>query len=155
MNPTLFVLLALLPSPADSLDACALYTRAEVAAFAGEKTTKPRAFSVNPATQSSCTTGTVSDKWTVKVYLERAPDKETQKLALDALKKVGLKPVSGLGDEAWWGQVSPTKGQFHVIIGLTMVSIQTYGDAPGAGTQEKTRPIADVVIQRYKERYAR
>ena len=155
MNPVVFALVALLPQSADSLDACSLFTRAEVAAFAREKTTKPRAFSVNPATHSSCTTGTVNDKWTVKVYIERAPDKEVQKLSLDALKKVGLKPVSGLGDEAWWGQVGPTNGQFHVIIGLTMVSIQTWGDAPGAGTQEKTRPIADVVIQRYKERYAR
>jgi hypothetical protein len=140
--------------PADSLDACGLYTREDIAAFAGESTKKPRAFTTNPAMHSSCTTETSTGKWTVKVYIERWADKEIKKLSLDALKKVGgLKPVSGLGDEAYWGQVSPTKGQYHVIIGLTMVSIQTYGKAPGAGTPEKTRPIADAVIARYKERY--
>jgi hypothetical protein len=156
MLPLLASLVVALPhSTADSLDACALYTRDEVAAFAGEeKTKKPRAFSANPA-HSSCTTESISGKWFVKVYIERSPDKQTLQLSLDALKKVGgLKPVSGLGEEAYWGQVSPTKGQFHVIVGTTMVSIQTYGKADGAGTMDKTRPIADQVIQRYKQRYA-
>ena len=141
---------------ADSLDACALYTREEVAAFAGEeKAKKPRAFSIDPAVHSSCTTETSSGQWTVKVYIERSPDAAGLKLKLDALKKVGgLKPVSGLGQEAYWGQVSPTNGQFHVIVGTTIVSIQTWGKAEGAGTMAKTRPIADQVIQRYKQRYA-
>ena len=142
------------PLPADSLDACGLFTREEVTALAGENARKPRAFSTNPAMHSSCTTTSSTGKWTVKVYIERSPDAQVQKMALDALKKVGgLQPVSGLGDQAWWGQLSPTNGQFHVIIGLTMVSIQTWGEAPGAGTPEKTRPIADIVIKRYRERY--
>jgi hypothetical protein len=144
------------PSPTDSLDACGLFTREEVAALAGENAKKPRAFSTNPSMHSSCTTATATGKWTVKVYIERSPDAQVQKLSLDALKKVGgLQSVSGLGDQAFWGQVSPTNGQFHVIIGLTMVSIQTWGEAPGAGTQEKTRPIADLVVKRYKERYGK
>jgi len=148
--------LALAASSADSLDACALYTRDEVAAFAGEeKAKKPRAFSIDPAVHSSCTTETSSGKWTVKVYIERSPDQAGLKLKLDALKKVGgLKPVSGLGEEAYWGQVGAANGQFHVIIGTTMVSIQTWGKAEGAGTMARTRPIADQVIQRYKQRYA-
>ena len=149
-------------APADSLDACGLYTRDEVAALAGEGARRPRAFTINPATHSSCTTSTSTGKWTVKVYIERAPGREEMQMALNALKGVAtsqtsqpLKPVSGLGDEAYWGQISPTNGQFHVVIATTMISIQTWGEAPGAGTMEKTRPIADLVIKRYKERYGK
>ena len=46
-------------------------------------------------------------------------------------------------------------GQFHVIVGTTMVSIQTFGKGPGAGTMDLTRPIADLVIKRYKERFGK
>ena len=146
---------------ADSLDACSLYTREEVAKLAGETARKPRTFTINPAMHSSCTTATSTGKWTVKVYIERSPTKEDLQMKLKALKGVvtsqtsqALKPVSGLGDEAYWGQVGPTNGQFHVVIATTMVSIQTWGEAAGAGTLEKTRPIANLVIARYKERYA-
>ena len=141
-------------APADSLDACGLYTRDEVAALAGEAAKKPRSFTINPATHSSCTTASSTGKWTVKVYIERSASNEALQASLKALKRVGsLKPVSGLGNEAYWGQVGPTNGQFHVVMGTTMVSIQTWGEAPGAGTTEKTRPIADLVVKRYKERY--
>jgi len=34
-----------------------------------------------------------------------------------------------------------------------MIGIHMSGKGPSAGTMEKTRPIADVVIKRYKERY--
>lgn len=149
-------------TPADSLDACGLYTREEVAALAGEAAKKPRAFSINPATHSSCTTATSSGKLTVKVYIEGYPDKQALQMSLKALKGVvtnetskALKPVPGLGEDAYWGQVGPTNGQFHVVVGTTMVSIQTWGSAPGAGTIEKTRPIADIVVKRYKERYGK
>jgi hypothetical protein len=149
------------PIAPDSLDACGLYTREDVAALAGESTKKPRTFTIDPAMHSSCTTETSSGKLTVKVYIERASSKEMMQTKLKTLKGVvtnttsqALKPVSGLGDEAYWGQIGPTNGQFHVVIATTMVSIQTWGKAPGAGTMEKTRPIADLVIKRYKERYA-
>jgi hypothetical protein len=144
---------------ADSLDACGLYPRDEVAKFAGEQKSKmPRAFTINPSVHSSCSTE--SGNWTIKVYLERSTTKEDLAMKLKALKGVvknetssALKPVSGLGDEAYWGQISPTNGQFHVVVGLTLVNIQTFGRAPGAGTMEKTRPIADIVVQRYKAKY--
>ena len=99
-------------TPADSLDACGLYTRNEVAKFAGEAARRPRTFTVNPATHASCTTATSTGQWTVKVYIERASSKEVLRMSLKALKGVAkgqtsqaLKPVSGLGDEAYWGQV--------------------------------------------------
>jgi hypothetical protein len=146
--------------PADSLDACGLFSREEVEKLAGESARKPRTFTINPATHSSCTTTSSTSRLTVKVYIERMPSKDALKMNLNALKGVAksqttqaLKPVSGLGDEAYWGQIDPTNGQFHVIVGTTMVSIQTWGKGPGAGTMDKTRPIADVVIKRYKERY--
>jgi len=41
----------------------------------------------------------------------------------------------------------------HRSAGTTMIGIHMSGKAPSAGTMEKTRPIADVVIKRYKERY--
>jgi len=165
MMPTLLVLslaTSVGTAPADSLDACGLYTREEVATLAGEAAKKPRAFTINPATHSSCTTATSSGKLTVKVYIEGYPDKEALQMSLKALKGVvtnetskALKPVTGLGSEAYWGQVGPTNGQFHVVVGTTMVSIQTWGSGPGAGTIEKTRPIADLVVKRYKERYGK
>jgi len=81
-------------------------------------------------------------------------------MSLKALKGVAknetsqsLKPISGLGDEAYWGQVGPTNGQFHVVVGTTMINIQTWGKPDGAGTMEQTRPIADLVVKRYKDRY--
>jgi len=145
-------------SRADSLDACGLYTRDEVQKFAGEDTNRPREFTINPAMHSSCTTST--DNWTIKVFIERSTNKAALQDKLKALKGVAkgttsqaLKPVSGLGEEAYWGQVGPTNGMFHVVVGSKLVNIQTWGKAPGAGTMEKTRPIADVVIKRYKERY--
>ena len=134
----------------------------EVAALAGESARKPRAFTINPATHNSCTTSTSTGEWTVKVNIEQSQSTEDLQLALKTLKGVAtsqtsqpLKPVSGLGDEAYWGQISPTNGQFHVVIATTMISIQIWGDAPGAGTMEKTRPIADLVIKRYKEHYGK
>jgi hypothetical protein len=158
MLPILLAALVISAPPvtrADSLDACALYTREEVGKFAGAATKKPRVFTIDPATHSSCSTE--AGQWTIKVYLERSATKSDLDLKLKLLKGVvkketpsSLKPVSGLGDEAYWGQIGPTNGQFHVVVGLTMVNIQTFGKAPGAGTMEKTRPIADVVVARYK-----
>ena len=143
---------------ADSLDSCGLYTRDEVAKFAGETAKKPREFTINPATHSSCTTST--NNYTVKVYLERSANKAELQQKLKTLKGVvkgqttqNLKPVSGLGEEAYWGQINPTNGQFHVVVGTTLVNIQLFGKGPGAGTMEKARPIADIVVKRYKEKY--
>ena len=160
------VLLALsLAAPApvsDSLDACVLYSRDEVAKLAGEPARSPRAFSINPARHSSCTTTSRTSQWTVKVYIERAEDKEMLQMSLKALKGVAkdqtsqaLKPVAGLGDEAYWGQIGPTSGQFHVVVGTTMIGIHTYGKGAGAGTMDATRPIADLVMKRYMERYGK
>ena len=161
MLPILLATLTMTASPvsrADSLDACALYTREEVEKFARADSNMPRTFSINPAVHSSCSTE--AGQWTIKVYLERSATKGDLQIKLKALKGVvkgetsaALKSVSGLGDEAYWGQVGPTNGQFHVVVGLTLVNIQTFGRAPGAGTMEKTRPIADVVVARYKAMY--
>ena len=160
-----FLILSLFtPAPiaaADSLDACALFTRDEVATAAGESARKPRPNSVNKM-HSSCITTSSTGKLSVNVYIERHESKEIFQLSLKALKGVAknqtsqaLKPVSGLGDEAYWGQIGPTSGQFHVVMGTTMIGIHTSGKGPGAGTMEKTRPIADVVMKRYKERYGK
>ena len=155
-----FLILSLLsPVPvatADSLDACALFTREEVAKAAGEGARKPR------PSRSSCITTSSTGQLSVDVSIEPAGTKEMLQMKLKMLKGVAkdqtsqaLKPVSGLGDEAYWGQISPTNGQFHVVVGTTMISIRTNGKGPGAGTMEKTRPIADLVIKRYKERYGK
>jgi hypothetical protein len=75
-------------------------------------------------------------------------------MAVDALKKAGnLKPISGLGDEAYWGQSSPGSANIHIVIGMTIVTVESYGKSAGAGTLERTRPIAELVAKRYKERY--
>ena len=163
MIDVFFVLsLAAMPPASDSLDACVLYTRDEVAKLAGESARRPRTFSINPGRHSSCTTTSSTSQWTVNVYIERAEDKEMLQMSLKTLKGVAknqtsqaLKPVSGLGDEAYWGQIGPTSGQFHVVVGTTMIGIHTYGKGAGAGTMDATRPIADLVVKRYMERYGK
>jgi hypothetical protein len=62
--------------------------------------------------------------------------------------------ISGIGDEAYWGQVSPTNGMLHLVVGTDFLTVQTWGDAPGAGTLAKTKELAATVLARYKERYA-
>ena len=144
MLPILLATLTMTASPvsrADSLDACALYTREEVEKFAGADGNMPRTFSINPAVHSSCSTE--AGQWTIKVYLERSATKDGLQMKLKALKGVvkgetsaALKSVSGLGDEAYWGQVGPTNGQFHVVV-AEVIAIAVYGYARPAPAQWK------------------
>ena len=53
------------------------------------------------------------------------------------------------------GTDQPPNGQFHVVIATTMISIQTWGKRRAPAPMEKPRPIADLVIKRYKERYGK
>ena len=66
-----------------------------------------------------------------------------------AIEVVGPRPISGLGDEAWWGPVNETDGMLHVRIGTDVVWIQTYGKAPGAGSLEKTRALMEKALERF------
>lgn len=97
------------------------------------------------------------DAWRVEVHVERGRDAAGVKQYLESLKGVvqgttqsNLKPVAGLGAEAWWGPISPTNGILHVVKGTDVVWVQSYGtDAPGAGSLEKTRALMQRVLASY------
>ena len=155
--------LAATTGPADSVDVCALYTREEVAALSGDVVRAPRPsnYKMNMVTSSSCWYRTKTHSWSVKINVERGRDQEGIKELISSLKGVvsqttsnAAKPVSGIGDEAYWGQIGPTNGSLHVVVGTDFLTVQTWGKAPGAGTLEKTKEVATIVVNRFKERYA-
>jgi hypothetical protein len=148
---------------ADSVDVCALYTREEVAALSGTEAHKPRenTYQFGTVTSSSCWYRTDKSAWSVKTIVERGRTPEDLQMMLKALKGVAtkttaqsLQPVAGIGDEAYWGQIGPTNGSLHVVIGTDFLTVQTWGKAPGAGTLAKTKEVAAIVVKRYKEKYA-
>ena len=142
---------------------CALYTREEVAALSGVAVRAPRenTYHFGTVTSSSCWYRTAKSAWSVKMNVERGRSREDLQTMLKALKGVAtqttaqsLQPVSGIGDEAYWGQIGPTNGSLHVVIGTDFLTVHTWGKAPGAGTLEKTKEVAAIVVKRYKEKYA-
>jgi hypothetical protein len=64
-----------------------------------------------------------------------------------------LKPVRGLGDEAYWGKMDPSHGMLHIVIGTNFLTVETWGKAPDAGTLDRTMEIAALVVKRFKEQY--
>lgn len=147
----------------DSVDVCALFTEEEVAALSGDEVRAPRrtTYRFGTVTSSSCWYRTDKGSWSVKMNVERGRSAEDLQGMLKTLKGVvtqtttqSLQPVAGIGDEAYWGQVGPTNGSLHVVIGTDFLTVQTWGKAPGAGTLEKTKEVATIVVNRFKERYA-
>lgn len=141
-------------------DACALYTLEEFAAFAKDegRRHRPTARSFNGVSTTTCWHGTQYDSWSMKIIVQRGNNKADMKMMLDALKKVaagttGKAPemVSGLGDEAFWGQIGPSNGQLHVVLGTDFLTIQTWGKAPGAGTLPETKKLATIIMERFKK----
>jgi hypothetical protein len=145
-----------------SVDACALYTREEVEALAKVGTNKPRPSEnkFGTVTSNSCWTRASNSSWSVKINVERGRTAADLKQMLTTLKGVAsnttgtaLKPVAGIGDEAYWGQTDPSHGMLHVVIGTSFLTVETWGKADGAGSLDRTKEIASVVIKRFKERY--
>jgi hypothetical protein len=141
-----------------AFDVCSLYPLAEFAAFARDEgrrhRTTPRSF--GGVSTSSCWHGTQYDSLALRITVERGRDKAGLAMYLASLRKMASptgKPqqVPNLGDEAFWGQLSPTSGQIHVVLGTDLVTIQTYGKGSGAGQLAKTRELATIIIERYKK----
>ena len=143
---------------ADTIDGCAFISAADVEAVMGAKLErKPRAVNRTFGTVSNIGCTYRSQSFTVEVRLEsgRSPDELQMYLkALGATVKQTtsstLKPVSGIGDGAWWGPVDATNGMFHVVSGTDVLWVQTYGKGPGAGSLEKTRAVMEKVFAQYK-----
>ena len=145
-----------------SVDACALYTREEVEALAKIGTNKPRPSEnkFGTVTSNSCWTRASNSSWSVKINVERGRTADDLKQMLKSLKGVAsnttgtaLKPVTGIGDEAYWGQTDPSHGMLHIVIGTSFLTVETWGKADGAGSLDRTKEIAAIVIKRFKERY--
>ena len=144
---------------ANPIDPCAFISAADVEALTGEKVRgRPRDLHRTLSGLESYRCRYPGDNFTVVVSLEtgRTPDDLT--LYLKMLGAVvsretssSLKPVSGIGDRAWWGAVNPTNGILHIVRGTDVMAVQTYGKGPGAGTLEKTRAIADKVFATYQK----
>jgi hypothetical protein len=143
-------------SATESTESCFL-TPAEVEAVSGEKVLgRPRGQLRDLMGLKSYRCRYRGDNFTVEVSLESGRSREDLQLYLKMLGAVAqgatknsLQPVKGLGDQAWWGQINPTNGSLHIVRGTDVLTVQTYGKAPGAGTQEKTRALADKAFAAY------
>ncbi len=151
------------PMAADSVDACALYTREDVAKLAGDDPVqKPRVAHrrLMDVSSSSCRYSTRRDSWAVTILVERGRTEEELRMMLKMLagapsKSAGqtFQRMSGMPNEAYWGKVSPTKGMVMMVVGTDFITVETWGEAAGAGTEAKTKEIASTVLERYKQRY--
>lgn len=94
----------------------------------------------------------------MEIMVQRGNKKADMKTMVDVVKKMasdmtGNAPemVSGLGDEAFWGQINPTNGQLHIVMGTDFLTIHTWGKGQGAGTLPETRKLAAVIVERFKK----
>lgn len=145
--------------PAQDIDGCALISQADVESVIGEKLSrKPRVVRRTYGTVETYGCNYKSDQWTVETRVESGRSKEDLELYLKGLGATvkqttasTLKPVAGLGDQAWWGPINPTNGILHVVRGTDLVWVQTYGKGTGAGTLEKTRAITEKAFAGYRK----
>jgi hypothetical protein len=156
------LVLALLPAgprqDAKAFDACALYTLEEFAAFARDdgRRHRPTSRASSGVSTSTCWHGTRYDSLSLKIIVQRGNSAADLKMMVDALKKVSgagksPAPVPGLGDEAFWGQIGPTNGQVHIVLGTDFLTVQTWGKGSGAGTQSRTVELARVIVERFRK----
>ncbi len=166
MNGTLIILLGGLAtapltiqgSGADAYDGCSFISAADVEAVTGEKLErKPRVVRRTYGTVENYGCNYRSPNFTVEVRLEAGRNREGLEMYLKALGATvkqttssTLKPVTGIGERAWWGPVNPTSGILHVVKGTDVIWVQTHGKGPGAGSLEKTKAIADKVFAQYE-----
>ena len=166
MNGTVIIVLGSLAfagyfsqgSATDAYDGCGFITAAEVEAVTGEKLErKPRVVRRTYGTVENYGCNYRSPNFTVEVRLEAGRDREGLEGYLKALGATvksttssTLKPVSGIGERAWWGAVNPTNGMLHIVRGTDVIWVQTHGKGPGAGSLEKTRAIAEKVFAQYQ-----
>ena len=145
-------------STTQAYDGCAFISVADVEAVSGEKVRgRPRVVrrTLMSVESDGCTYR--GETFTVEVRLETGRDREGLDLYLKMLGATvkqttssALKPVTGLGDKAWWGPINPTNGILHIVKGTDVLTVQTYGKGPGAGSLEKTRAIAEKVFGQYQ-----
>lgn len=156
------LLFALLPGPqvSSAFDACALYTLEEFAAFARDdgRRHRPTSRASNGVSTSTCWHGTRFDSLSLKIIVQRGNSPADLKMMVAALKRVAGGPpgkppaaVSGLGDEAFWGQIGPSNGQLHIVLGSDFLTVQTWGKGGGAGTLPKTLELARVIMERFRK----
>jgi hypothetical protein len=141
-----------------SLDGCVLLAGSDAESIIGEKLKRnPRAKYLQMLDVESFGCNYKSDKWTVEVRLERGRTAEGVQGYLKTLKGVvkqttqsDARQVRGLGDDAWWGPISPTNGILTVARKTDVLWIQTYGDGTGAGSLEKTKALMEKVLANYE-----
>jgi hypothetical protein len=150
------MLLMSLPVSAQD-DGCALLTRQEVEAAAGTKMNRKRPVdrTLLGVVSTGCTYN--ANDWRVVVRIERGRDLSTARSYMRMLRGVvkqttasDARAVRGLGDEAWWGPISPTDGILSVRRGSDIIWVETQGKGGrGFGTLETTRPLTQKVLARY------
>ncbi len=167
MNAFAIILLGSLATPgpmtaqgttADAYDGCALISVADVEAIIGEPLRgRPRVVRRTIMTLENYGCSYRSQNFNVEVRLETGRDRDGLEMYLKALGATvkqttasTLRPVTGIGERAWWGPVNATNGMFHVVRGTDVVWVQFYGQGPGAGSLEKTRAIAEKVYAQYQ-----
>jgi hypothetical protein len=139
--------------PAGPLDACALLTRADVATVVGEEPRKPKPAEAKPQLPGSDFVGSTcqysGEGWRIRFFVERGHTESSKKVARMTFK--GWKPVSGLGDEAWWGQSDPAKpGTMSVVSGTHAMVLNWFvsGGKVGPGSLENSTELVRRALAR-------
>lgn len=131
---------------AESLDACAVLTRADVAEVVGEEPRAPKPAEASPQLPGSTMVGSTcqyrGSGWSLRFFVERGHTKESKQLASTPLKT--WQRVSGVGEEAYWGQSDPNKpGTMSAFAGRHALVLNWFvrGGVVGPGTQEKSSQL--------------
>jgi hypothetical protein len=146
-------------SSANQYDGCAFISQSDVEAVIKEKLERnPRVVRRTYGTVENYGCTYRSPNFTVDVCLETGRDADGVKMYLQALGTTvkqttanSLKPVSGIGERAWWGPINPTSGILHVVRGNDVFWVQTHGKGAGAGSLETTRAITEKAFAAYEK----
>jgi hypothetical protein len=139
--------------PAEPLDACALVTKADVAAVVGQEPRSPKPAEPGRQVPGSELQGSTcqyrGDGWRIRFFVERGHDESSKKLLRTTLR--GWQKVPGLGEEAYWGQSDPNKpGTMTLFDGSHAMVLSWFvrGDTPGPGTLEKSTDLLRRALDR-------
>jgi hypothetical protein len=134
------------PVPADPLDACAVLTKADVAAVVGQEPRSPKPAEASRQVPGSELQGSTcqysGDGWRIRFFVEQGHDASSKKLLRTTLRR--WQKVPGLGEEAYWGQSDPNKPGTLTLFDKSHAMVLNWfvrGDTPGPGTLEKSSEL--------------
>jgi hypothetical protein len=129
-----------------ALDACGVLTADDVSEVVGSPPRKAKPAQPTKTLPGSRLSGSTcdyrGDGWRIRFFVERGHDAESKKITRMTFKN--WRPVSGLGDEAYWGQQDPAKpGTMTVVRGADVLVLNWFipGETAGPGTLENSTEL--------------